>query len=79
MTQVAIEVHNLSRTFGARRALQAVSLSIAPGEMVALLGASGSRKSTLLRHLCGMQCADAVGQMSLDFYRQAQLAAMRNR
>jgi ABC-type arginine transport system ATPase subunit len=45
MTQSAIEVHNLSRTFGTRRALHGVSLTIAGGDMVALLGASGSGKS----------------------------------
>ena len=56
----AIEVRGLSKTFRAgRKALDRVDLRVAEGEMVALLGASGSGKPTLLRHLAGFVAGDA--------------------
>ena len=54
----AVEIRHLSKTFGSRKALDAVSLTVAEGEMVALIGASGSGKSTLLRHIPGFVAGD---------------------
>jgi len=59
--QPAIRTTGLTRTYGARRALDAVNLEVLAGEMVALIGASGSGKSTLLRHIAGLVAADRGG------------------
>ncbi|MER3442086.1 MAG: ABC transporter ATP-binding protein [Gemmataceae bacterium] len=48
-----IEVHQLTKDYGRHRALDAVSLHIAQGEVFGLLGPNGSGKSTTLRLLLG--------------------------
>jgi ABC-type polar amino acid transport system ATPase subunit len=44
-----IDIEDLTKHFGAVRALDGVTLSVAAGEVVCLIGPSGSGKSTLLR------------------------------
>lgn len=68
----AIQIERLRKTFGAARALNGVSLTVAAGEMVALLGASGSGKSTLLRHVSGLHRADADSGAIRVFGRTVQ-------
>ena len=53
-----LEIENLNKRFGALEVLKSVTLSIAPGEVVAVCGASGSGKSTLLRCINGLETPD---------------------
>jgi putative spermidine/putrescine transport system ATP-binding protein len=53
-----VRLEDLSRSFGATRALDGLSLEIAPGELVALLGPSGCGKTTALRIVAGFETAD---------------------
>jgi ATP-binding cassette subfamily B protein len=48
----AIELRDVSFRYGTRAILQNVSLTIAPGEMIGLVGHSGSGKSTLVNLIC---------------------------
>ena len=55
MADPAISVESLTVQYGDQRVLDGVSLNIEAGEVMALLGGSGSGKTTMLRHIIGLE------------------------
>ena len=60
-----LEVRALSATYGQHPALQEVTLNVAPGEIVVILGANGAGKSTLLRAISGICEGRVRGDVTL--------------
>jgi iron(III) transport system ATP-binding protein len=59
MSQSRFEFRSVGKSYGAREALSDVSLAVAAGDHLAVLGSSGSGKSTVLRLLAGLEVPDA--------------------
>jgi putative spermidine/putrescine transport system ATP-binding protein len=71
-----VELRGLHRRFGSTLALDGLSLTMAPGELVALLGPSGCGKTTALRVLAGFERPDA-GEVLVDSENLSRLPAQR--
>ena len=55
----ALVADGIAKRFGSREALRGVSLTAAPGELVAIIGPNGAGKTTLLSILAGIQPPDS--------------------
>jgi len=59
VNEVALEIHNLKKSFGNQNVIRNVNLEVGSGEFISLLGASGSGKTTLLRLIAGLEQPDS--------------------
>jgi phospholipid/cholesterol/gamma-HCH transport system ATP-binding protein len=55
---ISIECRNVWKSFGRKRVLRGVNLSIPPGETLVIMGQSGTGKSVLLKHIVGLLVPD---------------------
>lgn len=83
MTRCAIEVDDVVTSLGAQTVHDGVRFTVAPGELVALIGASGTGKSVLLREIIGLHrpTAGRVRLLGTDMWAAsaAELDAVRCR
>lgn len=76
-----VEAADVVRSFGETPALRGASISVAAGEIVAVMGPSGSGKSTLLHCLAGILVPDSgevhVDGRRIDTLGEAERSALR--
>ncbi len=65
-----IHVHNLTRTYGPQRAVDSVSFTIGPHEIVGLLGHNGAGKTTIMKMLTGF-LEPTAGTITIDHLEMA--------
>jgi phospholipid/cholesterol/gamma-HCH transport system ATP-binding protein len=79
----ALELVRVSKEFGGRKVLNELSLTVAEGETLAIVGPSGTGKTVLLKHLIGLVAPDSGALLveGLDFWslRQHEQARLRRR
>lgn len=76
-TRQGIEIDSLTVRFGQFAALDAVSIRIERGEIVAFLGPNGAGKTTLIRSLCGLQPPTAGRAVVAGFDAWSQRMTVR--
>lgn len=80
-----LEIKNISKSFGEQKVLKDVSLKVETGEVVALIGQSGTGKTTLLRCINFLERADAgsllIGdrEISLKKAHKTEILAVRRK
>ena len=75
MAEAVIQTEKLTKRFGNFTAVDAISFSVAPGEIFGFLGANGAGKTTAMKMLTGL-LAPTSGQATVagfDVYKQTEL------
>lgn len=90
MSPPLLSLKDIRKSFGDNEVLKGVSLDVEPGEVVSIIGASGSGKSTFLRSINGLEMPQAgflkFEELSFDFRTEsrflptaAQMQSLRQR
>src|SRR6266568_3463371 len=77
-TAPLLDVRNLAKSFGRNPVLRNISLQVAEGEFLTILGESGSGKTTLLRIIAGFETSDS-GEILMGGERLDNLPPFRRR
>ena len=77
MSDYAIDVSGLRKSFGDLRVVEGLSLKVADGEICGFLGANGSGKTTTIRMLCGLLKPDGGSGRCLGYDIIAEPHAIR--
>lgn len=67
MTELAIDIKNLTKDFGNLRAVDNLTLQVPKGSICGFLGANGSGKTTTIRMLCGLLIPTSGGGSCLGY------------
>ena len=65
MNDTCLEIRNISKSFGALKAVDDISLSVKQGEIFGLLGPNGAGKTTTIQMICGLLQPDS-GEIYID-------------
>src|SRR2546423_11045580 len=76
--QTFLSIRNVAKSFGRTPVLRDISLQVAEGEFLTVLGESGSGKTTLLRIIAGFETADS-GEVWMEGQRLDALPPYRRR
>ncbi len=73
MSNLAIDVKGLSKSYGGRAVVDQVDIQVAQGKICGFLGPNGSGKTTTIRMLCGLLTPDAGSGtcLGLDIFQDA--------
>jgi len=72
-----IDVHDVTKKFGARTVVNHIAMQVRPGEIYGFLGPNGSGKTTFLRMLCGLLKADGGEGSCLGYDFRTQSAEIK--
>ncbi len=77
MSVLAIDVHDLAKSFGPRKVIDGLTLQVPEGEVCGFLGGNGSGKTTTIRLLCGLLRPDGGSGTCLGLDLLTEAAAIR--